>query len=149
VLIVDVDCTVHERTCQKAGVKGYPTIKYYMAGSKNGRDYQGGRDFNALSQFVEKTLDKAVCDVTTKKGCKDNEVTFIEKHAGKTPAELRKEFETKAAELKALRTEKNDATKEFKAKEKQWAKDEKKIQKVQGLLSQLEKAAAKSGKSEL
>ena len=32
VLIVDVDCTAGgQGTCQKMGVQGYPTIKYFMA----------------------------------------------------------------------------------------------------------------------
>jgi protein disulfide-isomerase A6 len=80
VLIVDVDCTAAgEATCQKMGVKGYPTIKYYVGGDKKGKDYQGGRDFKSLKSFTEKTISKPNCNVVTKKGCKPNEVTFIEK----------------------------------------------------------------------
>ena len=42
VLIVDVDCTAAgQGVCQKVGVRGYPTIKYYLAGEKTGKDYQG------------------------------------------------------------------------------------------------------------
>ena len=40
VMIVDVDCTAEgSGTCGKVGVKGYPTIKYYPAGDKKGKDY--------------------------------------------------------------------------------------------------------------
>jgi len=50
VLIVDADCTGSAQAlCGKEGVKGYPTIKYYLAGSKKGIDYQGGRDFALLT----------------------------------------------------------------------------------------------------
>ena len=32
VLIVDVDCTADgQGTCQRMGVQGYPTIKYFMS----------------------------------------------------------------------------------------------------------------------
>ena len=54
VLIVDVDCTAAgQGTCQKMGVQGYPTIKYFIGGDKKGQAYQGGRDLNSLQQFVE------------------------------------------------------------------------------------------------
>ena len=40
VLIVDVDCTADgQGTCQRMGVQGYPTIKYFMSGDKKGKDY--------------------------------------------------------------------------------------------------------------
>ena len=41
VIIVDVDCTAEgQGTCAKMGVQGYPTIKYFLAGDKKGKDYQ-------------------------------------------------------------------------------------------------------------
>ena len=48
VLIVDVDCTADgERTCQRMGVRGYPTIKYFMScllyTSPSPRDQRGSR----------------------------------------------------------------------------------------------------------
>ena len=55
VVIADVDCTVHRGLCQEHGVRGYPTIKYYLAGGE-GQKYQGGRDFAALNKHVESTL---------------------------------------------------------------------------------------------
>ena len=68
VLIVDVDCTADgERTCQRMGVRGYPTIKYFMSGDKKGKDYQQGRDFNSLKQFADRTLNKPTCDAASKK----------------------------------------------------------------------------------
>eukprot|EP00294_Goniomonas_avonlea_P007086 CAMPEP_0114553276 /NCGR_PEP_ID=MMETSP0114-20121206/7567_1 /TAXON_ID=31324 /ORGANISM="Goniomonas sp, Strain m" /LENGTH=76 /DNA_ID=CAMNT_0001738199 /DNA_START=178 /DNA_END=408 /DNA_ORIENTATION=- len=52
VVIGDVDCTVHQGLCQKNGIRGYPTIKYFPAGSTDGEDYNGGRSVGALKGFV-------------------------------------------------------------------------------------------------
>ncbi|OUS42895.1 protein disulfide isomerase [Ostreococcus tauri] len=84
VIIADVDCTAEgSGTCNKVGVQGYPTIKYYTAGDKKGKDYQGGRDYDELKKFVTKTLDKPLCDAVTKKGCAKNEIEFLNKMDGK------------------------------------------------------------------
>jgi len=56
ILIGDVDCTQHQSVCQGQGVRGYPTIKYFMAGNKEGQKYSGGRSKDALKGFVETTL---------------------------------------------------------------------------------------------
>ena len=64
VLIVDVDCTADgERTCQRMGVRGYPTIKYFMSGDKKGKDYQQGRDFNSLKQFADRALNLSLIHI--------------------------------------------------------------------------------------
>jgi len=56
VLIGDVDCTQHQSVCSGQGVRGYPTIKYYKNGEKEGQKYSGGRSKDALKTFVETTL---------------------------------------------------------------------------------------------
>ncbi len=56
VIIGDVDCTVHRGLCSEHGVRGYPTVKYFMAGNKEGQKYQGGRDVASLKAFVDKTF---------------------------------------------------------------------------------------------
>lgn len=131
------------------GVKGYPTIKYFVGGDKKGKDYQGGRDFNSLKSFVETKLNKPMCDVETKKGCKPNEITFIEKHQDMSASELMDVLKQKAQELVKVKKDKSEAEKEFKAKEKELKKEEVKIQTATNLLRQLEKVAAKKAKSEL
>jgi len=150
VMIVDVDCTSGgEATCQKHGVKGYPTIKYFMAGKKSGADYQGGRDFNSLKQFVASKLDKPVCNAVTKKGCQPSEVEWIEKIETKSLEEIQESLTKKTEELATLKEEKKEATKEFKEKEKAWSKREKNLQKASGYLKQLEADKKKKAKSEL
>ena len=54
VVIGDVDCTVEKDLCSKQGVRGYPTIKYWVGGEET--KYAGGRDFAALDAFVKSTL---------------------------------------------------------------------------------------------
>jgi protein disulfide-isomerase A6 len=140
VLIVDVDCTADgQSTCQSHGVQGYPTIQYFMAGSKKGKPYQQGRDFNSLKQFVESTLNKATCNAKTGAGCAPNEKQFLEKQKGKSPEELKAEFDTKTEQLKALKKEMSEAEAEWKTKEKEFKKKEKNLQKSVSLLKQLTK----------
>jgi thioredoxin domain-containing protein 5 len=56
VLIGDVDCTQQQSVCSEQAVRGYPTIKYYKSGNKEGEKYSGGRSKDALKSFVETTL---------------------------------------------------------------------------------------------
>ena len=58
VAIADVDCTIETTLCQVAGVRGYPTIKYWKGGAAAadgdwGEKYNGGRDEATLKAFVE------------------------------------------------------------------------------------------------
>jgi len=56
ILIGDVDCTQHQAVCSQHGVRGYPTIKSFKAGEKEGNKYSGGRSKDALKTFVESNL---------------------------------------------------------------------------------------------
>eukprot|EP00808_Paulinella_micropora_P013213 g45240.t1 len=147
VMIVDVDCTAAgQSTCSSQGVKGYPTIKYYMADSpKKGKDYQGGRDLASLTQFMEKTLNKASCDPVTGKGCKPIEQKFIDENKDKSKAELQKIIKERAETFKVAKAEHTTAAKEWKTKEAEFKKTEKKHQMAEKIL----KALAKSKKDEL
>jgi len=84
VVIADVDCTAGgQSVCQRQGVKGYPTIKYYIGGTA--RDYQGGRDFDALKKFVETKMGPPPppCNLKKrKKTCSKREMKFINKMEG-------------------------------------------------------------------
>ena len=144
-MIVDVDCTADgSGTCNKVGVQGYPTIKYYNAGDKKGKDYQGGRDYDSLKSFVSKTLDKPLCDAVTKKGCAKNEIEFLNKMDGKSKAELKAELKTKTDELNSIKAEMKTATKEFNAKTQAWKKRQAVINRANKLLGDLIKASDKS-----
>ena len=59
VIIVDVDCTKDKNKdlCQKYGVRGYPTVKYFSGSTDpKGDSYDGGRDFAALKAFADENL---------------------------------------------------------------------------------------------
>merc|ERR1711998_489441 len=88
--IVDVDCTVEQDLCSKHGVKGYPTIKYWLNGES--KDYQGGRKFDDLKKFVSETLERK-CDVADPKECSDKEKKYIELRKGKDDDANKKELE--------------------------------------------------------
>jgi len=148
VLIVDVDCTADgQSTCSAHGVKGYPSIKYFMAGSKKGQDYSGGRDFAALSTFVKTTLDKgSSCDVVTLKGCQPIEKKFIEENSGKSASELAELRKQKDSEHKEEKKTFETAKAGFAEAEKTFKKEQKKNAMATNILKQLEKNAGKKGK---
>jgi thioredoxin-like negative regulator of GroEL len=82
VVIGDADCTEHADLCQKYGVQGYPTIKYFTADTADtGDSYSGGRTFDDLKNFVDESL-AVTCDVNDTVNCDEREVKFINKMKG-------------------------------------------------------------------
>ena len=49
-----IDCDAHQDIAQKYDVKGFPTIRYYPKGPKNGnpREYQGNRTAEDMMSFM-------------------------------------------------------------------------------------------------
>ena len=93
VLIGDVDCTKEQDLCQKYGVQGYPTIKYFTAETpETGSDYSGGRDFDGLKKFVEDTLE-VKCLLDNTEGCSDKEKDFMSKWKDKDKADAKAQYE--------------------------------------------------------
>ncbi|CAN8314466.1 unnamed protein product [Cochlearia groenlandica] len=54
VLIAKVDCDQHKGVCTKYGVSGYPTIQWFPKGSLEPQKYEGARNADALTLFVNK-----------------------------------------------------------------------------------------------
>jgi len=95
VALVDVDCTNEgggKAICDAKKVQGFPTIKYYKDGDKDGQDYNGGRDYDGLKKFVKEELERP-CDVEDPKECSDKEKAFIDKMKGKSADEAKKQLE--------------------------------------------------------
>ena len=51
--ISKLDCTVHSSTCQRQGVKGYPTLLLFVNGEQEGK-YSGSRELEDLIEFVNR-----------------------------------------------------------------------------------------------
>jgi hypothetical protein len=106
VKVVDVDCTADGKTlCTHVGVRGYPTIKYYLADEPNKpQDYKGGRDYAGLKKFVESTF-KPPCDVSTKKGCSADQLKVVDALAGKSGGDLAKYLTEKKALINQIKAD--------------------------------------------
>jgi hypothetical protein len=52
VLIAKVDCVQYHDFCMEQGIMGYPTLRLFVKGSKEG-DYSGGRTILAMTQFLK------------------------------------------------------------------------------------------------
>jgi len=76
VVVADADCTVETELCSKFDVKGYPTIKYFKDGDRDGEKYEGGRDFDSLQKFVKETLE-VQCQVADPAQCDEKETKYI------------------------------------------------------------------------
>ena len=102
VIIGDVDCTVHQKLCEKYGVKGYPTLKFWKDGELN--DYNGGRDYDTLKKHVSENLAQQ-CLIDDQSGCTDREIDFIAKmkelSADKRSAQLQRLQGMTGSKLKA------------------------------------------------
>jgi len=77
VLIADVDCTAAgEPLCERFGVEGFPTIKFFNPPDEAGEDYEGGRELDELKEFAA-TLGPG-CSPTTKENCSPEQLSELE-----------------------------------------------------------------------
>merc|ERR1712021_294472 len=80
VVIGDVDCTAGGKSlCDKVGVRGYPTIKYFNPPDEEGEDYKGGRDLESLRKFASTELGPG-CSVDMMENCDDAQKAELEKY---------------------------------------------------------------------
>jgi len=96
-LVADVDCTAAGKPlCEKAGVRGYPTLKW---GDPNSlEDYSGGRSFKDLKKFASENL-KPICSPSNLDLCDDDRKAEINKFMEMDDAELDKLIEGKTEQL--------------------------------------------------
>ncbi|CAH0053322.1 unnamed protein product [Clonostachys solani] len=100
---VDADAASGKKTAKAHGVTGYPTIKFFPAGDKEGQIYQGGRSEEDFIQFIN---EKAGTDriaggsLNNRAGTIEALDNIISKLTGTNLAEISKEVKTKAEELK-------------------------------------------------
>jgi len=145
VTVADVDCTsAGKDVCGKVGVRGYPTIKYWLAGDSTPQDYRGGRAFKDLESFTKTTFQKP-CNVKTEEGCNAQEKTYLDSMKGKDAV---MEKTKKEAALKEAQAAREAAQKKFEQDKKEMEEREKKMKGELALLKRLEKEAG-GGKDEL
>jgi len=147
VVIADVDCTAAGKPlCDKYGVRGYPTIKYFTPPDAEGEDYKGGRDLPALKKFVETELGPG-CSVDTKENCSAEQLkelqTYIEMDATEREAKMTKLKD----ELKTAEDAHNELLKQLQAQFKESQDGLEKLKEDSAPVIKLLKAATPSGKA--
>jgi hypothetical protein len=102
VVIADVDCTneLSKELCQKIGVRGYPTIKYFTGETAaTGDAYSGGRDYDALSAWAKENLGPS-CGPENMDLCDHMQKAAIEAKQKLSGTQLDAEIEAVEAEIK-------------------------------------------------
>jgi len=119
VIIADVDCTAAGKPlCDKFGVRGYPTIKYFNPPDEEGEDYKGGRDLAALKKFVETELGPG-CSVDQKENCSAEQLKDLEKYIAMPADEREKKMTDMKDALKKAEDDHNELLKNLQAQFKE------------------------------
>ncbi|KAL1526896.1 hypothetical protein AB1Y20_015587 [Prymnesium parvum] len=147
VLIADVDCTAGGKSlCDKHGVRGYPTIKYYNPPDEEGEDYKGGRDLAALTKFVESELGPG-CSVDTKENCSADQLEKLSSYIAMDPAERASKLESLKQSMKDAENTHNELLKKLQATFKDSQDSLEKLKEETAPVIKLLKAATPSGKA--
>lgn len=114
-----VDCTSPggQGVCGKHGVQGYPTLKvfkYKSGGSKNGEDYNGGRDYQSIKRYIEGNLAGPECSLEDKEGCEPAERAILEESEKMSTADRRAKMKEMEDSIKAKQQEYKKLEKEVK-----------------------------------
>mmetsp|Transcript_75370 Transcript_75370/g.170629 ORF Transcript_75370/g.170629 Transcript_75370/m.170629 type:complete len:161 (+) Transcript_75370:101-583(+) len=110
-MIVDVDCTQDDakKVCEKFGVQGYPTLKYFGPTTpSDGEKYEEGRDYKTMQKFVKKKSKKP-CVPDTLENCDKKDKAFIEEIKDYDEAKLKEEREKLEKEIGELQAEQQAA----------------------------------------
>ncbi len=60
-----LDATVHSEPASKYGVKGYPTLKWFVNGKES--EYKGGRTKSEIISWISKKVGPVVATVSNEK----------------------------------------------------------------------------------
>jgi len=146
VVIGDVDCTADGKSlCDKVGVKGYPTIKYYNPPDEDGEDYKGGRDLAALTKFVETELGPG-CSVDSKENCSADQLAQLTKYIEMDATERATKLESMKKAMKDAEDAHNELLKQLQATFKESQDALEKLKEDSAPTIKLLKAATPSGK---
>lgn len=95
-------CLVPKALCEAQGVTGYPTLKYYAPGDKEGTNYEGERDLKALKAFA-KTLGPQ-CGPKHLKKCTAEQKASLEGYMALGSSELQAKLAAEQAKLEEAQT---------------------------------------------
>ena len=102
VVIAKVDCTASKDVCVREGVRGYPTLRFYVLDENDGKgqNYEEERDYEGLSSFVEKRFGSP-CSYRRQDLCSAREMEIMNEAISLTQKQRLKEI----AELELERDE--------------------------------------------
>ena len=147
VIIADVDCTAAGKPlCDKYGVRGYPTIKYFNPPDEDGEDYKGGRDLAALKKFVETELGPG-CSADTKENCSAEQLKDLEKYMSMDATERETQLTSLKDALKKAEDDHNDLLKNLQEQFKTSQDALEKLKEDSAPTIKMLKAATPSGKA--
>jgi len=113
VIIADVDCTAAGKSlCEKFGVRGYPTIKYFNPPDEEGEDYKGGRTLDDLKKFAATELGPG-CSVDLLENCSDAQKKELEQYTSMDATERETMLSTLKTELAAAESKHEALLKEL------------------------------------
>lgn len=152
VIIVDVDCTKDKNKdlCQKFGVRGYPTVKYFSGSTgPTGEDYQGGRTFDDLKKFADENLGPS-CSNENIDLCNDEQKEMLAKANAMSADELAAAIKEKEDAAAAAEKNFKDELEKLQAKYEELVKEkDETVAAIQPELRMFRAAAKGSDKDEL
>jgi len=104
VIIGDVDCTVHQDLCGKYEVEGYPTLKVFHKGDKEGEAYEGERDLKSLKKFAKSLGPKCTVE-TWEEHCSAKQKAELQPYIDMAPPNLMSQMAELRGELKEVEQE--------------------------------------------
>jgi len=142
VIIGDVDCTADGKPlCDKFGIKGYPTIKFFNPPDEEGEDYKGGRDLESLKKFASTELGPG-CSVDTIENCSDEQKTELQTYIAMDAAERDAKLESMKQAIKEADEKHNELLKDLQAQYKASQDSLEKLREESGPVMKLLKAAS-------
>lgn len=115
-LVAEIDCTdpASQSVCEEYEVQGFPTLMY---GDPHGPEiYEGGRDYESLSEFAKENISKPVCSVRNVEYCSDDEKAIISSLRTKSREELEIVEGTVAESVQAAQATYDEALEELTAR---------------------------------
>jgi len=145
VIIADVDCTAAGKSlCEKFGVRGYPTIKYFNPPDEEGEDYKGGRTLDDLRKFASSELGPG-CSVDALENCSDAQKKDLEQYTSMAADERSSMLDKLKSELASAEAKHEALLKELQSTYKESMDTLEKLKEDSAPKIKLLKAATPSG----